>query len=106
VIAVEQAIRTPRVEPHYPVPDDLKPDPADLRRLATRRTVIDRRQRQKPSACGLSLVLLAEPRSSPAPKPSATGPQPTWRTPPFAMLNQSQGDLGILEGVRLSGIWY
>jgi hypothetical protein len=42
--AVKQAVGTPRIEPHHPVPDDLTSDAADLRRLGTRRTVVDRRK--------------------------------------------------------------
>jgi hypothetical protein len=34
--------RAPLVEVQHPVPDDLKTDPADLRRLGARRAVIDR----------------------------------------------------------------
>jgi len=42
------AARPAGVEAQHPVPDDLKPDAADLGRLGTRRTVIDCRKRQKP----------------------------------------------------------
>jgi hypothetical protein len=36
-------VRPASVEAQHPVPDDLKPDAADLGRLGARRTVIDRR---------------------------------------------------------------
>jgi hypothetical protein len=48
--AVKQAGSPPRIEPHHPVPNDLKSDATDLRRLGARRTVIDRCNRQKPSS--------------------------------------------------------
>src|ERR1700687_3553513 len=46
--AVEQACSPPRIEPHHPVPNDLKSDTTDLRRLGARRTVIDRCNSPKP----------------------------------------------------------
>jgi hypothetical protein len=42
--AVEQSAGTWRIEPHHPIPDDLKSDAADLRHSGARRTVIDRRK--------------------------------------------------------------
>src|SRR5437868_11240532 len=45
-LAVQQTVRAPLVEVQQPVPDDLKPDAADFRRLHTCGTVIDRRKRQ------------------------------------------------------------
>ena len=56
--AVEQPVRTACIEPHHPVPNDLKTDAADLRRLGARRTVVDRRKRQKPSGLRSVLCLL------------------------------------------------
>src|SRR5262245_60183794 len=47
-VAVQESVRPASVEAQHPVPDDLKPDAADLGRLSARRTVIDRRKRQKP----------------------------------------------------------
>src|SRR5262249_59471846 len=47
-LAVQESVRPASVEAQHPVPDDLKPDAADLGRLGARRTVIDRRKRQKP----------------------------------------------------------
>src|SRR4029450_12840675 len=47
-LAVPESVRPASVEAQHPVPDDLKPDAADLGRLRARRTVIDRRKRQKP----------------------------------------------------------
>jgi hypothetical protein len=43
-LAVQKADRPPRVESQHPVPDDLKPNTANLRRLGARCTVVDRRQ--------------------------------------------------------------
>ena len=45
-----RAVRTACVEPQHPIPNDLRPDAADLRRLRARRTVINRRKSQKPSS--------------------------------------------------------
>src|SRR5262249_51750710 len=47
-LAVHESVRAAGVEAEIPVPDDLKPDAAELGRLGARRTVIDRRKRQKP----------------------------------------------------------
>src|SRR5262249_15839496 len=48
-LAVYDGVRPASVEAQYPIPDDLKPHAADHGRLGARRTVIDRRKRQKPS---------------------------------------------------------
>ena len=48
-LAVQEAVRAALVEVQYPVPGDLKPDAADFRCLGARRTVVDRRQRKKPT---------------------------------------------------------
>src|SRR6516162_5789142 len=45
-LAVQESVRPASVEAQHPVPDDLKPDAANLGRLGARRTVIDRRKRQ------------------------------------------------------------
>src|SRR5262245_6690198 len=47
-LAVHESVRPASVEAQHPVPDDLKPDAADLGRLGARRTVKNRRNRQKP----------------------------------------------------------
>ena len=47
-LAVQESVRPASVEAQHPVPDDLKPDAADLGRLGACRTVIDRRKRQQP----------------------------------------------------------
>src|SRR5262245_56534004 len=44
-LAVHQSVRPASVEAQHPVPNDLKPDAADLGRLGAGRTVIDRRKR-------------------------------------------------------------
>jgi hypothetical protein len=53
--AVHKTIGATRIEPQHPIPDDLKPNVADLRRLDARRTVIDRSKCQE--APGLRPVL-------------------------------------------------
>ena len=55
--AVEQAVRAARIEPHHPVPNDLKSDATDLRCLGARRTVIDRCNSQKPPSLRAILCL-------------------------------------------------
>ena len=47
-LAVDQTIRPIGVELHHPVPHDLQRDTADPGGIGARRTVIDRRKRQKP----------------------------------------------------------
>src|SRR5262245_29442339 len=61
-LAVHESVRPASVEAQYPIPDDLKPHAADLGRLGARRTVIDRRKRQKPS--GLRAIF-ASPGQTP-----------------------------------------
>ena len=48
-LAVDQAFRTTAVELHHPVADDLHSDTADPCCLAPRRTLVNRRKRQKPT---------------------------------------------------------
>ena len=45
--SVPEPVGTMRVEPDHPVLDDLKADPADLRRLGAHCTVIDGRKSQR-----------------------------------------------------------
>ena len=59
-LAVQEAVRAALVEVQYPVPDDLKPDAADFRCLGERRTVIDRRQRKKPTGLRAVFRLLCQ----------------------------------------------
>ena len=100
--AVKQAGSTPRIEPHHPVPDDLKSDTTDLRRFGARRTVIDRCNSKSRRACGPSFVFLARPRRCEALKSprNATGIAMTslHRSPP---LNQSETELGIVNESQL-----
>src|SRR4051794_8535593 len=41
---IKQAVGPPPINPHPPTPDDLNPNPADLRGLRARCTVIDHRK--------------------------------------------------------------
>jgi len=43
-LAVDQALRSLLIEPQHPVPNNLQPDIADMRRLAATATIIDRCQ--------------------------------------------------------------
>jgi hypothetical protein len=54
-LAIHQTIRTSRVEAQDPVADDLKADPADLRCLRARRSIIDGRKSKK--STGLWAIL-------------------------------------------------
>jgi hypothetical protein len=58
--AVQETVSAALVEVQYPVPDDLKFDAADFRRLGARRTVIDRRQRKKPTGLRAIFRLLCQ----------------------------------------------
>jgi hypothetical protein len=42
--AGHKPVRTPRVEPHHPIPHNLKCDAADQRRLSPRSAIVDPRQ--------------------------------------------------------------
>jgi hypothetical protein len=86
------------------IPDDLKPDTADLGRLGAGRTVVDRGKSQKPTSLRTILGLLrqtAELRRTKIP--------PKWywnrhgEPPSFATLNQTGTDLGIPNESRLRG---
>ena len=48
-LAVHETVGTTGVKPQHSIPDDLKTDAPDPRRLASRRTVVNRRKREKPS---------------------------------------------------------
>jgi len=48
-LAVQESVRVPLVEVQHPVPDDLKLDAVDFRRLGARHVVINRRKSQKPT---------------------------------------------------------
>src|SRR3981189_2868165 len=84
------------VEVQYPVPDDLKPDAADFRRLGARRTVIDRRQRQKPTGLRAVFRLLCQAPQLWRIKITAQRYRSRHDEPPwFAMLNQTRALWGI-----------
>src|SRR5438067_3376101 len=57
-LTVDQSVRAIRVEFQRPVPDDLSRHPTNLRRLGTRRPVINRRERQQ-SAHLIGVLALA-----------------------------------------------
>src|SRR4029077_120134 len=99
--AVKQAVRTACVEPQHPIPDDLKPDPADLRCLRALRTVIDRRKSQKPP--GLRPILRLPRQATQLHRleiPAQRYRNRHGEPPMFATLNQSSADLGIVEESR------
>src|SRR5258707_5744411 len=103
--AVKQAVRTACVEPQYPIPDDLKPDPADLRCLRALRTVINRRKSQKPP--GLRPILRLPRQATQLHRLEIHAQRYRNRhgePPAFATLNQSSADLGILDESRFRGL--
>ena len=57
-LAINQAFRAMGVELHHPIANDLKPHPADLRRLGAPRAFVNRRPEPK-AACGPSFDPLA-----------------------------------------------
>ena len=61
-LAVNQAIRSFRVEPQHPVPNNLQPDIADTRRIASTAAIVDLRQSQQPT--GLSRIPRASRQTS------------------------------------------
>ena len=85
-LAVDQAFRTTAVELHHPVADDLHGHAADPCRLAPRRTLVNRRQRQKPPRLRSILRSLRRQAARTASKSvlSAIG---MANIPPFATLN-------------------
>ena len=80
-LALDQAVRPLRVEPHHPVANDLKRHPANLRRLGTR-------SRRRKSPQGPEAVWPAAHPSIVSPPPAAPlrhnlpedQPPPPWRT--------------------------
>ena len=81
-LAINEATRAVRVEAQNPVANDLKRHAADLRRLAARRAVVDRRERQEPARLRPVLRALAQsPEAHPRQSLPAIQSQPPWRTP-------------------------
>jgi hypothetical protein len=102
--AVQKTIGAMLIEPQHPIPDDLKPNAADLRGLGAGRTVVDRRKCQKPTGLRTVFALfrqIAELRR--------TKITPQWyrnrhgEPPSFATLNQNPTDLGILHESEFQG---
>jgi hypothetical protein len=70
-LAIEETVRTIRVQAQNPVTNDLRRYAADLGRLATRRSVVNRGEGPAADApCGPSFERLASARSPPASKSS------------------------------------
>ena len=61
--AVQKTIGAILIEPQHPIPDDLKPNAADLRGLGAGRTFVDRRKCQKPTSLRTIFAFFAKPRS-------------------------------------------
>src|SRR5476651_522265 len=70
--AVQETVGTPCVKPQHPIPDDLKPDAADLRGLSSLCPVVDRSKRQQPPSLRAILRLL---RQAPQPRRVAISPK-------------------------------
>src|SRR5262249_12089433 len=104
-LAVQESVRPASVEAQHPVPDDLKPDAADLGRLGARRTVIDRRKRQKPP--GLRTVVGSPGQTAqlrrikiPAYGNRSRHDEPPW----FATLNLTRPHRAIAQESRFQGL--
>src|SRR6478752_7193587 len=85
-----RSISPPRIEPHQPVPNDLKSDATDLRRLGARRTVIDRCNSQKPPSLRAILRL---PRKTAQLRSLEVPAQRYWNShdePPSFATNESE----------------
>jgi hypothetical protein len=61
-LAVDQATQSIRIEPQHPVPNNLQPDIADTRRLASTAPIINLGQGQQPA--GLSRIFRASRQTS------------------------------------------
>jgi hypothetical protein len=93
-LAIDQTIRPKSIEPHHPVPNDLQRHAANLGRLGPGRSIVNGRQRQKPSS--LRAILrsfgsgLYQTGIKISPKRDRHGEPPS-----FAMLNQTDADSAI-----------
>src|SRR4029078_12554177 len=106
-LTVQQTVRPMRVEAQHPVPDNLEPDPANLRRLGARRAIIDRRKSQKPTGLGAVFGLPCQTAELGRIEVTAEAyGNPHDEPPRFAMLNLTRLHLGIAPRVRISGNRY
>ena len=100
--AVDQPFGAMGVELHYPVANNLQRHAADLRRFGARGAIADRRQCQKPPR--LRGVLRSLGRGSRQPRIKINPERYRHGEPPsFAMLNQTNADLGIPPESQLPG---
>jgi hypothetical protein len=87
-LAIEEAIRAPRVEAQDPVADDLEANPANLGRFGPSRPIVNRRQCQQPASLR---PILALPCQNAKPGRIEVAPQRDRsrhdKPPRFAMLN-------------------
>src|SRR6185503_19767802 len=104
-LAVNQPGRVIRVELLHPVPDDLSRHPADLRRLGTRRPVINRRERQQ-SAHLIGVLALARRYTDTRLVIIRAQWDRNGETPRFASLESDPPRVGEDPRVRPSEAWY
>ena len=102
-LAVQETNWPARVEPQYPVPDDLKPNATNLRRLGAHCTVIDRCKSQKPTGLRTILRLLRQP-TQPRRVEILSKRYRHDEPPAFAMLNLTCHGLGIAGELRFQGL--
>src|SRR3954454_20613001 len=104
-LAVDQPVRAIRVELQNPVPNDLPRHPTNLRRLRTRRPVIDRRKRQQ-SAHLIGVLALARRCTDTLRVIIRAQWDRHGETPRFASLESNPPRVGEAPRVRLGEAWY
>lgn len=104
-LAVDQSVRAIGVELQHPVPDDLPRHPTDLRRLGTRRPVVDRRERQQ-SAHLIGVLALARRYTDTRRVVVRAQWNRHGETPRFANLESDPPRVGEAPRVGLNEDWY
>lgn len=99
------AVRAIRVELQHPVPDDLSRHPTDLRRLGTRGSVMNRRERQQ-SAHLIGVLALACRNTDTRRVTIRAQWDRHGETPRFANLDSDPLRVGQAPRVTLSEDWY
>src|SRR5262245_45319078 len=106
-LAIEETVRTPRVEAQAPVTDDLKADPANLGRFGPCRTLVNRCQSQQPASLRPVLALPCQNAKLRRIEVAAQRDRSRHDEPPrFAMLNLTRKPVGNRPRVKISGTWY
>ena len=91
---VDEPGRATFVEPQHPIPNDLKRHAAKPSRIRARATIVDRRQRQKPTSLGCVLARARQPTQAQTVKIRSQRNGCRHGKPPFATMIQTQAPLG------------